>query len=142
MSAFEGEADMTMCGNLLSRSLLGVKRTWACALHMSAFDPKRTSRDNQLGCTFDCTQARQGITFMERHCDLARTIFNRSRQIPFQHIFLVKGERLPYSRLSAHAKIGDKLRNLHSDNATNEPSLARLTRQLDEADNMRTCAPS
>ena len=24
-------------------SLLGAKRTWACAVHMSAFDPKRTS---------------------------------------------------------------------------------------------------
>jgi hypothetical protein len=28
----------------LSRSLLGVKRTWPFALHMSAYDPKRTSR--------------------------------------------------------------------------------------------------
>ena len=28
-------------GNPLSRSLLGVKRTWLGALHMSAFDPKR-----------------------------------------------------------------------------------------------------
>jgi Rieske Fe-S protein len=27
----------------LLRSQSGVKRTWACALHMSAFDPKRTS---------------------------------------------------------------------------------------------------
>jgi hypothetical protein len=27
---------------LLLRSLLGVKRTWVGALHMSAFDPKRT----------------------------------------------------------------------------------------------------
>src|SRR5262245_26426595 len=42
MSAFGGKADMTVCGCLLSRSLLGVKRTRACALHMSAFDPKRT----------------------------------------------------------------------------------------------------
>ncbi len=25
-------------------SLLGVKRTWLCALHTSAFDPKRTSQ--------------------------------------------------------------------------------------------------
>ena len=32
MSAFGGKADMTVCGNPLSRSLLGVKRTWACAL--------------------------------------------------------------------------------------------------------------
>src|SRR5262245_29892818 len=30
-------------GNPLSRSLLGVKRTWAGAVQMSAFDPKRTS---------------------------------------------------------------------------------------------------
>jgi hypothetical protein len=29
-------------GNSLLRSLLGVKRTWPFALHMSAFDPKRT----------------------------------------------------------------------------------------------------
>src|SRR5215831_17524855 len=44
MSAFGGKADMTLCGCLLSRSLLGVKRTWLIAAHMSAFDPKRTSR--------------------------------------------------------------------------------------------------
>ena len=43
MSAFGGKADMTFCGNLLSRSLFGVKRTPLFAAHMSAFDPKRTS---------------------------------------------------------------------------------------------------
>jgi hypothetical protein len=43
MSAFGGKADMTVCGISLSRSLLGVKRTWVDALQMSAFDPKRTS---------------------------------------------------------------------------------------------------
>src|SRR5262245_6208527 len=43
MSAFGGKADMTFVGSPLSRSLLGVKRTWVGALHMSAFDPKRTS---------------------------------------------------------------------------------------------------
>src|ERR1700693_3594359 len=37
------EADMTFCGCLLSRSLLGAKRTSPFAPHMSAFDPKRTS---------------------------------------------------------------------------------------------------
>jgi hypothetical protein len=42
MSAFAGKADMKFFGNPLSRSVLGVKRTWACALQMSAFDPKRT----------------------------------------------------------------------------------------------------
>src|SRR5512132_1608224 len=43
MSAFGGKADMTVCGNPLSRSLLGAKRTCPFALHMSANDPKRTS---------------------------------------------------------------------------------------------------
>jgi hypothetical protein len=43
MTAFEGKADMTVCGNPLSRSLLGVKRTCPFALQMSAYDPKRTS---------------------------------------------------------------------------------------------------
>src|SRR5215510_318644 len=33
---------MTVCGCLLLRSLLGVKRTSSAALHMSAYDPKRT----------------------------------------------------------------------------------------------------
>src|SRR5215475_10320978 len=42
MSAFGGKADMTVCGNPLSRPLLGVKRTSLFATHMSAFDPKRT----------------------------------------------------------------------------------------------------
>jgi ABC-type uncharacterized transport system substrate-binding protein len=44
MSAFGGKADMTVCGNPLSRSLLGLKRTCPCAPHMSANDPKRTSK--------------------------------------------------------------------------------------------------
>src|SRR5262249_4163580 len=42
MSASGGKADMTVCGCLLSRSLLGVKRTCFVALHESASDPKRT----------------------------------------------------------------------------------------------------
>jgi len=42
MSAFGGKADMTLCGNPLLQSLLGVKRTSLFAAHMSAFDPKRT----------------------------------------------------------------------------------------------------
>src|SRR5262245_24592208 len=44
MSAFGGKADMSVCGCLLSRSLLGGKRTCVAALHESAFDPRRTSR--------------------------------------------------------------------------------------------------
>ena len=42
MSVFGGKADMTVCGNPLSRSLLGSKRTCPFAVHMSANDPKRT----------------------------------------------------------------------------------------------------
>jgi hypothetical protein len=44
MSAFGGKADMTLCGNPLSRSLSGIKRTWLFAPHMSANDPKRRFR--------------------------------------------------------------------------------------------------
>jgi hypothetical protein len=44
MSAFGGKAEMTNRKYPLVRSLLGVKRTSVGALHMSAFDPKRTSR--------------------------------------------------------------------------------------------------
>ena len=40
MSAFKGKADMTFCGNPLLRSLLGAKRTWLFALHMSAIGGK------------------------------------------------------------------------------------------------------
>ena len=43
MSAFGGNADMTVCGDPLLRSLLGVKRTWRLHCEMSACDPKRTS---------------------------------------------------------------------------------------------------
>ena len=51
-SAFGGNADMTFCGNPLSRSLLGAKRTCPFALHMSAPDPKRTSAlmASEVGC--------------------------------------------------------------------------------------------
>src|SRR5262249_326669 len=35
---FRGKADMTVCESPLSRSLLGVKRTWRFSLH---FGPKR-----------------------------------------------------------------------------------------------------
>jgi hypothetical protein len=45
MSAFGCKADMAVCWKSLSRSLLGVKRTWLVALHMSAFDPKETCRN-------------------------------------------------------------------------------------------------
>ena len=46
MSAFGGKADITILRGVcpLLRSLLGVKQTWRVAAHMSASDPKRTSR--------------------------------------------------------------------------------------------------
>ena len=44
---------MTFCGSPLSRSLLGVKRTWLIAAHMSANDPKRT-----LVSSFVCQSGR------------------------------------------------------------------------------------
>src|SRR4029450_9366459 len=49
MSALGGKADMTVCGNPLSRSLLGVKRTSLFATHVSAFDPKRTLTPSHRG---------------------------------------------------------------------------------------------
>src|SRR5262249_32839173 len=52
MSAFGGKADMTLCGNPLSRSLLGVKRTSLFAAHMSAYDPKRTCRSTAIEAKF------------------------------------------------------------------------------------------
>jgi len=41
MSAFRGNADTTVCGIPLLRSLFGAKRTSPFATHMSAYDPKR-----------------------------------------------------------------------------------------------------
>src|SRR5262245_12701651 len=43
-----GKADMTIRACLLLRSLMGVKRTWLVAAHMSAYDPKRTCVGNSL----------------------------------------------------------------------------------------------
>src|SRR5262245_16430501 len=59
---FRGKADMTLYGNPLSRSLLGVKRTWLVAAHMSAFDPKRTSTDPLLRPNLRVTGPRLGKT--------------------------------------------------------------------------------
>jgi len=53
MSAFGGEADMTLCRNSHLRSLLGAKRTCPFALHMSAFDPKRTCVSRRKTFAFD-----------------------------------------------------------------------------------------
>src|SRR5262245_59975063 len=48
MSAFGGKADITIGTCPLSRSPLGVKRTWVDSLHMSAFDPKRTCQPQRI----------------------------------------------------------------------------------------------
>src|SRR5215510_4542851 len=62
MSAFGGKADMPFCTvprlsangpkqtcqKTQSMSLLGVKRTWAGAVQMSAYDPKRTSTPSEV----------------------------------------------------------------------------------------------
>src|SRR5262245_33459919 len=39
---FWGQSGHDLCENPLLRSLLGLKRTWFFAAHMSASDPKRT----------------------------------------------------------------------------------------------------
>ena len=41
---------LTVCGNPPFQSLLGVKRTCPLALHMSAYDPKRTSARRSTAC--------------------------------------------------------------------------------------------
>lgn len=57
-------ADMTVRGSPLSLSLMGAKRTWLFALHMSAFDPKRTRT---------------------LRCNRANTSFSVGGQIPARH---------------------------------------------------------
>src|SRR5262249_35342752 len=48
MSASGGKADIRKRSCLLSRSLLGAKRTSLFAAHMSAYDPKRTSPPSRV----------------------------------------------------------------------------------------------
>ena len=59
---FRGKADMTYWGNTLSRSLLGVKRTWLFAPHMSAYDPKRTSTSSLKVVHFEQTHRPDRLT--------------------------------------------------------------------------------
>src|SRR5262245_37317156 len=59
MSAFGGEADMTIGTCPLSRLLLGVKRTSLFAAHMSAFDPKRTWQHKRSSSSFSSSDALQ-----------------------------------------------------------------------------------
>jgi hypothetical protein len=65
---------------------------------MSANDPKRTSSDIQLDFLLTAPSRTRGITFIGRNLRFGAEIFNRGSQIPFQRNFLVKEERLPYSR--------------------------------------------
>ena len=44
----------------------GTKRTLACALHMSAFDPKRTSAQRSLSMTLGPSSKRSGTAFQAR----------------------------------------------------------------------------
>src|SRR5262249_24948782 len=90
MSAFGGKADMALCGNSLSRSLLGVKRTWLVAAHMSAFDPKRTRKprkcypcrlshrendaDENDGRTQDVRSGREGLGRDSKVWSVARLV--------------------------------------------------------------------
>jgi hypothetical protein len=63
---------MTLCGNPLSRSLLGVeaeKRTWLFALQMSAFDPKRT------WAGFDVAQSGRGAASRSRPSEILCRLF-------------------------------------------------------------------
>jgi len=46
MSASGGKADMACCGNPLSRSLLGVKRTWT--IYFAPTQPQGVSRGNWI----------------------------------------------------------------------------------------------
>src|SRR5262249_3884 len=64
MSPFGRKADMTFRGSPPLRSLLGAKRTCFDALHMSAFDPKRTQSGPQMGFV---TKPAFGADMRRRH---------------------------------------------------------------------------
>src|SRR5215813_13360580 len=74
MSAFGGKADMTFCESPLSRSLLGVKRTWLVAAHMSAFDPKRTSQ-----------AVRRPVRCSAKQCSAIENLALRSDLLEYPH---------------------------------------------------------
>jgi hypothetical protein len=48
MPALGGKTDMTVCGKFAFAVAIGAKRTCPFALHMSAFDPNRTSQCIQV----------------------------------------------------------------------------------------------
>src|SRR6478752_4831741 len=92
MSAFGGNADMTVCGCLLSRSLLGAKRTVAFAPHMSANDPKRTSLVAKTGPTGRLVANRLGERRHEGHTQACYRGRCKTRS------FAVNRTRLPVDR--------------------------------------------
>src|SRR5262249_8373458 len=57
------------CPKTQPMSLLGVKRTWAVALHMSAFDPKRTLDRiaSEAGCVLFFTLGRENNRLIGGH---------------------------------------------------------------------------
>src|SRR5262249_2982113 len=70
----------------LSRSLLGVKQTWAGAVHMSAFDPKRTSNNVVNGLVRRVTRLPHNRNYLRSgdcvrtHHDAACTLLNTLRR--------------------------------------------------------------
>src|SRR4029450_2459710 len=77
-STHGGKADTTVCGSPLSWSLLGVKRTCPFALHMSAFDPKRTFlvalHIRAPGNSLACLSSRANLQAPAHGCHLAASL--------------------------------------------------------------------
>src|SRR5262249_10906727 len=90
MSAFGGKADMALCGNSLSQSLLGVKRTCFFALQMSAFDPKRTSGPDQHlrsgTCYFSLAAPERGGREIADYIGLSHTSMTEMKAIGRWHV--------------------------------------------------------
>jgi hypothetical protein len=82
---------MTSCGSPLSRSLLGVKRTWLVAADMSAPDPKRTfdgpiSYSQIMGTKSRCnrchSEPQTGVHVMRKWSAVAFVIIMMTAPLP------------------------------------------------------------